>query len=300
MLHNTKGSASRLLGVIGCRLPPQAQHELLQVIAHVARRCNPGSLPPDSREHMRLVRSRFLAGINVTVCAAWTAMGRLAGGMALPLPFHSLVLAYCRMVHLCYVCGELSTCSWRAMGLVCTYIAHMIPEFAEEGCTATLYMQGWSHTLFNSRTPMLFSDDVGERDLRVAKRYALVASTHQDATIPETLKHEFYQKFVRKTQKVPSAKIWALSCMVTSNVLWRTIFVPLLHHLFELQEAGGYTISMHRDTRSVKCIFVGAEEEMDVFCVCGSCGAKRGMRRWVSAEMQTIQAWPTLGLKSAA
>ena len=97
-------------------------------------------------------------------------MGRRAGGMVLPLPFHSLVLAYCRMVHLCYGCTELSTCSWRAMGLVCTYIVHIIPEFAEEGCTATLYMHGWSHTWFNPRTPMLFSDEAGKRDLRVAKK----------------------------------------------------------------------------------------------------------------------------------
>ena len=50
------------------------------------------------------------------------------------------------------------------MGLVCTYIVHIIPEFAEEHCTATLYMHGWSHTWFKPRTPMLFSDEAGERD----------------------------------------------------------------------------------------------------------------------------------------
>ena len=88
--------------------------------------------------------------------------------------------------------------------------------------------------------------------------------------------------------------------MVAANVLWRTIFARLLHHLFELQEAGGCTILMHTDTRSVKCTFVGAKEEVDVFCVCGSCGTKRGMRRWVSANLETIQGWPTLGLKSCA
>ena len=37
---------------------------------------------------------------------------------------------------------------------------------------ATLKMHGWSHTWFNPRTPMLYSDAAGERDLRVAKRYA--------------------------------------------------------------------------------------------------------------------------------
>ena len=170
VLHNTKGSASRLLGVIGRTLPPKLQHELLQVVAHVARRYNLGCQPPDSREHRCLVRGRFLAGITLTGREARTVMGRLAGGMVLPLPFHSLLLGYCRMVHLCYGCTELSTCSWRAMGLVCTYMVHIIPEFAEEGCTATLYMHGWGHTWFNPSTPMLFSDEAGERDLRVAKR----------------------------------------------------------------------------------------------------------------------------------
>ena len=72
------------------------------------------------------------------------------------LPFHSLVLAYRRMLHLCSGCTELSTCSWCAMGLVCTYVVHIIPQFAEERCTATLYMHGWSHTWFNPHAPMLF------------------------------------------------------------------------------------------------------------------------------------------------
>ena len=86
---------------------------------------------------------------------------------------------------------------------------HIIPEFAKEGCTATLYMHGWSHTWFNPRTPMLFFDEAGERDSRVAKRYAPVTSTQQDGGISETFKHELYQKFLRKKQKVPPAKVWA-------------------------------------------------------------------------------------------
>ena len=91
-------------------------------------------------------------------------MGRVVGGMVPPLPFHSLILAYCRTVHLCYGCTELSTCSWRVMGLGCTYVVHIIPQFVEEGCTATVYMHGWSHTWFNPRTPVLFSDAARERD----------------------------------------------------------------------------------------------------------------------------------------
>ena len=71
------------------------------------------------------------------------------------------------------------------MGLVYTYIVHIIPEFTEAGCTATLYMQGWSSTWFNPRTPMLYSVQAREWDLRVAKRYAPIINTRQDAGISE-------------------------------------------------------------------------------------------------------------------
>ena len=196
------------------------------------------------------------------------------------------------------------------MGLVCTFIVlvHIIPEFAKEGCTATLYMHGWTHKWFNPRTPRLFSGEARDRDLMIAKRYPPDTSTQQDANICETLKRERNQKLVRKKQKVSSAKVRAPvrrnvvleACMVAANVLWGAIFVHLLHHLFQSQEAGGCTILMHTNTRSIKCTFVGAKEKVDVSCACGSCGAKRGMRRWVSAELETVQAWPTLVLRGRA
>ena len=151
----------------------------------------------------------------------------------------------------------------------------------------------------------LMRQGTGERDLRVARRDALVTNTQQDASISECLKHELYQQFVRKKQKVPFVKIWAPihrnvvleACMVAANMLWGTIFARLLHHLFELQEARGCTTLMHPETRLVKCIFVGAKEEVDVFCVCGICGTKHGMRRWVLVKLETVQGWPTLGSK---
>ena len=103
-------------------------------------------------------------------------MGRLAGGMVLTLPFHSLVLP-CYMVHLEYGCLDATTTSWCAMGLVCTYIVRIIPTFTEEGCGATLYIHGWNHMWFNPRTPVMFSDKAWQRELRVAKRYAPVTVT---------------------------------------------------------------------------------------------------------------------------
>ena len=152
---------------------------------------------------MRHVRGRFQAGISLTGREARTVMGRLAGGMVHPLPFHSLVVAFCHMVHLCYGCNNLATVTWQAMGMLYTYIVHIIPEFAEEGCTATLYMHGWSHTWFNPRTPM-YSDEAGERDLRVAKRYAPVTSTRQDASISESM--SCIRSSCRKKRRSPVPK----------------------------------------------------------------------------------------------
>ena len=63
------------------------------------------------------------------------------------------------------------------MAMLYTYV---VPQFAEKGCTATLYLHGWSHTWFNPLTPMLYSDEAGERDLSVANKYAPVTSTRQD------------------------------------------------------------------------------------------------------------------------
>ena len=203
VLRNTKGAASRILGVIGRTLLAPCNHELLQ--AQVARRYDPGSLPRDNRQHMRQVRGRSQAGISLTGREARTVMGRLAGGMVLPLPFHSLVLAFRHMVHLCSGSNNMATVTWQAMGMLYTYIVH-IREFAEEGCTATLYMHGSLHTWFNPRTPMLYSDEAGERDLQVAKSYAPVTSTRQDASVGESLKHELYQKIVQEKKEDPVCK----------------------------------------------------------------------------------------------
>ena len=140
----------------------------------------------------------------------------------------------------------------------------------------------------------------------MAKRYAPVTSTGQDASISESLKHELYGKFLRKKKKIPTAKIWAPvhgnpvleACMVAANALWQTVFRRLLRHLMTCQEAGGCKLYMHPATNSVKCTFPSAEPESDVVCVCGSCGSKRGIRQWVPLEVEAVQSWPTMGLKS--
>ena len=123
---------------------------------------------------------------------------------------------------------------------------------------------------------MLYSDEAGEQDLRVAKRYAPVTSTRQDASITESLKHGLYQRFVQKKKKIPCAKIWAPvqrsvvleACMVAANAMWHAVFQRLLEHLLHFWEGGGCSLYMHPDTRSVKCTFLGANPESDVVCLC--------------------------------
>ena len=149
---------------------------------------------------------------------------------------------------------------------------HIIPEFAEEGHTATLNMHGWSHTLSNPRTP--YFDEGGKRDLRVAKRYAPATSTRQDASISESLKHEWY-RLLRKKKKIPSTKIWnpvhrnivLEVCTVVANARWHAVFQHLLQHMLDLQSIVGCTIFMHLETNFVKCTFAGAKPEIDVVCV---------------------------------
>ena len=55
---------------------------------------------------------------------------------------------------------------------------------------------------------------------------------------------------------------------------------------------------MHRATNLVTCTLPSAEPESDVVCVCGTCGSKRGIRQWVSLEVEAVHSWPTMGLKS--
>ena len=153
---------------------------------------------------------------------------------------------------------------------------------------------------------MLYSDEVGERDLRVAKRYAPVTSTRQDTSISESLKHKLYQRFLRNKKNILAAKFWAPidrhlvleACMVAGNVMWQTVFQRLLRHLMTCQEASGCTLYMHPATNSVTCTFLGADSESDVVCVCWTCGSKYGICHRVPLEVEAVHSWPTMGSKS--
>ena len=86
--------------------------------------------------------------------------------------------------------------------------------------------------------------------------------------------------------------------MVAANALWQTIFQRLLRHLMTCPDAGGCKLYMHTATNLVRCTFPSAEPESDVVCVCASCGSKRGICQWVPLEVEVVQSWPTMALKS--
>ena len=73
---------------------------------------------------------------------------------------------------------------------------------------------------------MLYSDEAGERDLRVAKRYVPLTSTRQDASINESLKHEMYEKFLGKKKKIPTTKIGPVSI---GTLFWRLAWLLPMH-----------------------------------------------------------------------
>ena len=94
-------------------------------------------------------------------------------------------------------------------------------------------MHGWSHTWFDPRTRMLYSDEAGEQAFRVAERCALVTSFRQDASSRESVQHELFDKFLRKKEKILAAKIWAPihrnvvfeACTLAANAMWKAFFL---------------------------------------------------------------------------
>ena len=73
---------------------------------------------------------------------------------------------------------------------------------------------------------MLYSHEAGERDLRLAKIYAPVTSTRQNASMNECFKHEPYEKFLRKKKRIPTPKFGPLSI---GTLFWRLAWLLPMH-----------------------------------------------------------------------
>ena len=72
---------------------------------------------------------------------------------------------------------------------------------------------------------MLYFDEAGQRDLRVAKGYALVTSSRGDANISESLSHELQEHPCVRRKRSPLPKIGPLS--IGALFLRLASFVPM-------------------------------------------------------------------------
>ena len=117
------------------------------------------------------------------------------GDCIFSLPFHMLFLSYCHVVTLLYSPGtglpQEVLEAWRKMHV---FLLHLILEYAEHGSTATTYLHGLSHAFAQLHLPIQFSDEVGERDLRLGKTFATLTTLCAEDNIRETLSHEIFIK----------------------------------------------------------------------------------------------------------
>ena len=118
-----------------------------------------------------------------------------------------------------------------AWGKIHVYLIHLIMEYAESGSTATLFLHGLTHAFSQAHLPIQYSDEAGERDLRVGKTFATLTTTCFEDSIRETLTRELYIKFrVRKSRRSQvhlwKPVQWALvleQCVLSASPEWRII-----------------------------------------------------------------------------
>ena len=79
--------------------------------------------------------------------------------------------------------------------------------------------------------------------------------------------------------------------MVSASPMWRAVFERLLAKILDNNTFMCY---MHMSTQSVYITTHTCKPQMDVYCICGRCGAERsGQRRWTLATMAAVRHWPT-------
>ena len=152
------------------------------------------------------------SGIHLTGREARTIASVVSSRMLLPLLFPSCVLSFCHIVLLLYAVDlPLNHSLWRALGVTHTFLVHLIAEFSEQGCTNTLYFNGFSHVWFGDRLPIQFGNETREADLRMAKRFAPVTNTEPTASIEDGWRHQLYTKFCKTNYCILAACMAAYS-----------------------------------------------------------------------------------------
>ena len=162
---------------------------------------------------------------------------QVAQDVALPLPYHVLLLLICHLVVLIYSSTlQMATKEWRIWGMLHVFLMHLVLEYNEEGSTQTLYCHGLEHVFQFPRLPIGCTDEAGERDLRLGKRFASLTSTVANKSIEETLGHEMYVKFLGRRARRSEVHLWQPErhgvvleqCVVSAFPMWRAVFERFL------------------------------------------------------------------------
>ena len=156
--------------MVGRVLPSEDACELFRYVAIVAPRYKVADIPVDSKQCCSPIRRRFRNGISFTGREAREFSALVKQDCVLPLPFHLLFLSYCHIIVHWYASDTcLPQGEWGAWGNLHVCLVHLILEYAESGSTATLYLHGVSHAFAQPHLTIQFSDEAGERDLRLGQ-----------------------------------------------------------------------------------------------------------------------------------
>ena len=80
-------------------------------------------------------------------------------------------------------------------------------------------------------------------------------------------------------------------CVVSASPMWRAVFERLLAKMLD---NNAFRCYMHRSNQSVYITTDTCKPPMDVYCICGRCGAEHsGQRRRTLATMAAVRHWPT-------
>ena len=168
------------------------QFTFLGVHSRVAK----GYVVTDNAQQARAeARQRFTPGLSLKGRKSRELIATVVLGMHLPLPFHFAALAMCHVAVLLYACDlQLPNVQWRAAGATYSFLVPLVMELVEGG--STLYCHSLLHTWGLSRLFVHTSDEAGERNLRLRKRFARVTSTVPVDSIRECPTHELCMKLV--------------------------------------------------------------------------------------------------------
>ena len=114
----------------------------------------------------------------------------------LPLLHHLLFLCFCHVVTLLYASDVgLPLWVWQAWGKIDVKLLHLIMEYTESRSTTTFHFHGLSQAFGQALMPIQYSDEAGERDLRLDKTFATLTTTCAKHSTRETPTDELYIKY---------------------------------------------------------------------------------------------------------